>query len=773
MSANKRNPLRKRFARELRSDFGKYAVIFLLILMSISFVSGFLVADNSMIIAYNEGFEKYHVEDGHFRVRNELNNAQKKQIAAAGVSLYPLYYSEEELVHGGKMRIYPIREEVNLICLMKGELPQTNDEIAVDRMYADNNGLTVGDAIEAMERTWKISGLVALPDYSCLFENNSDMMFDSVMFGVGVITQNAFDSMEEVTYNYAWTYNTAPVSPAERSEEFLKELREIVTLEDYVPQYENQAITFTGEDMGSDKAMMEALLYIIMGIVAFVFTVTIKDTIRKESSVIGTLLASGYTRRELFFHYMTMPAAVTIAAALVGNILGYTVFKEVAADMYYGSYSLPTYVTVWNSEAFWKTTLIPCAIMVIVTGVALMRALRLSPLRFLRHDLSGRKNRRAFFLPHHLPILSRYRLRIVLQNLGSYALLFVGILFANMLMMFGMQLPKLLEYFEESITGNLIARYQYVLNVPLSLTDSSSSSLKQLGDILTYFNDVETENSTAEKFSAYVLETPETPGIRSDEVMLYGIDEHSRYIQLPMDQGQFYISSAYAEKYSIHTGDTITLLKQYSDEVYEFHVDGVADYMGAVVAFLPKQDLNRIFDLGDSTFVGYFSDTPITDIPKEYIGTVIDEEALTKTSRQLEVSMGDMMYMVDGFAVIMYLILIYLLSRMIIEKNANAISLTKILGYTDGEVSLIYIVSTTIVVILSMVLSVPILSAVMVPVFENMMREMISGWLPIHMDSSTNILTVVIGITSYAVVALLEYRKIRMVAMEEALKNVE
>ena len=29
--------------------------------------------------------------------------------------------------------------------------------------------------------------------------------------------------------------------------------------------------------------------------------------------------------------------------------------------MYYGSYSLPTYVTIWNADAFWMTTLVPIA----------------------------------------------------------------------------------------------------------------------------------------------------------------------------------------------------------------------------------------------------------------------------------------------------------------------------------------------------------------------------------------------------------------------------
>ena len=71
-----KNPLNKRLPREFRKDFGKYLVIFLLLVITIGFVSGFLVADGSMIKAYNEGVDKYNTENGHFRTSEKMNDAQ-------------------------------------------------------------------------------------------------------------------------------------------------------------------------------------------------------------------------------------------------------------------------------------------------------------------------------------------------------------------------------------------------------------------------------------------------------------------------------------------------------------------------------------------------------------------------------------------------------------------------------------------------------------------------------------------------------------------------
>ena len=75
-----RNPLNKRLPRELKHDFGKYLVIFLFMVMMISLVSGFLVADNSVKHSYDEGFEKYNLEDGHFTLDKEPDSSLIKDI---------------------------------------------------------------------------------------------------------------------------------------------------------------------------------------------------------------------------------------------------------------------------------------------------------------------------------------------------------------------------------------------------------------------------------------------------------------------------------------------------------------------------------------------------------------------------------------------------------------------------------------------------------------------------------------------------------------------
>ena len=787
-----KNPLNKRLPREFRKDFGKYLVIFLLLVITIGFVSGFLVADGSMIKAYNEGVDKYNTENGHFRTSEKMNDAQIQSIEENGIRIYDNFYLEQDLTNDSTMRIFESRDQVNLACLMEGEFPKAANEIAIDRMYADNNKISIGDTLKSGTQSWKVTGFIALPDYSCLFQNNNDSMFDSVKFGIGVVTSEAFESLDSplVKYCYAWKYNNEPTTEKEEkevSDDLMKAINKEVSLEEFVPRYLNQAITFTRDDMGSDRAMMIVFLYIVIAIMAFVFGITISNTIAKESNVIGTLLASGYTRNELIHHYMAMPILVTLIGALIGNILGYTIMKDICAGMYYGSYSLPTYVTVWNAEAFLLTTIIPILLMLLVNYTVLHRKLSLSPLKFLRRDLKRRQQKHTLSLSKRIPFFSRFRLRVIFQNISNYLLLFLGILFANLLLMFGLLFPAVLDHYQTVLQDNLLCNYQYILQIPINAMDEDHK-LESLVNMLYFQHEVETDNPDAEKFSAYSLKTTDKE-YKEEEILLYGLADNSRYLpidfqetvsdkdvskkEVASDATPAYISSAYADKYFLDIGDEITLKEAYEDDTYTFSIEGIYDYEGGLTVFLPQEQLNKLFDLGSDYFSGYLSDSEITDIDQKYIGSVIDLDSLSKISRQLNVSMGSMMYLLDGFSIVLFMILIYLLSKIIIEKNAQSISMTKILGYSDREISSLYLLSTTIMVVIFLLLSFPIETVLMKALFRGIMISSISGWIPLYIDPVLYVKMFLLGFGTYLLVALIEYRRIRKVPMDQALKNIE
>lgn len=753
-----RNPLIKRLPRELKTEIGKYIVIFLFLAGTIALVSGFLVANGSMCTAYDESFDKYNIEDGNFELKEEasetlLDNLQKEKKVVSN-----FYVEEDTKEVDSTLRIFMNRKEIDKICLMSGRLPKSDSEIAIDRLYAKNNKLHIGDKITVGGKKLKITGMVALSDYSALYQNTSDMMFDAVKFGAGIMTEGGFASFGDahLHYSYSWKYDKSPSDEKhakEKSEDFLKILVEegqkngnLVT--NYIPEYTNQAILFTGDDIKGDNSMMTIFLYIVIIIIAFIFAITTSNTISKEANVIGTLRASGYSKTELVKHYMTMPVLVIIAAAVIGNIFGYTYFKSVMAEMYYNSYCLPTYVTRWNADAFVKTTVVPVIIMTIIIFTVLIYKMQLSPLQFIRRDLSRKTKKKAFRLNTKIGIIKRFRLRVIFQNMPNYITIVIGVFLANIILLFGICLTPLLNHFQKEITSNMLCDYQYVLKSPQ-----------------------ETNTEGAEKFCLNTLKTPDGR-VKSEDAIVYGIEDNSKYVDLNFDSNKIYISNSYAEKYRVKKGDKITLKDPYADKKYTFTVGGIHYYPAGIAVFMSRSQFNKMFDNKADSFNGYFSNKEITDIDSKMIATTITVDDMTKTSRQLKASMGEMVNMLLVFGVAMFMLIIYLLSKIIIEKNSQSISMTKILGYSNGEINGIYILTTSIVVIISLLITIPLTNSIMGWVMELAMSDY-AGWLPYYVPFSAFINMAVLGIASYAVIAFMQVRKIKKIPLADALKNAE
>ena len=759
-----RNPLNKRFLRELKGELAKYIVIFVFMTAVIGLISGFLIADGSMYDTYNKSFEKYNIEDGNFELYSKADESVIDKLEKENVTIYENFYKEENVVRHNNikndedsqstLRFYVNREEVDKVDLMEGSLPEDINEIAIDRMYAVNNDIKVQDTLTVGSRILKVTGLVALSDYSSLFSDNSDTMFDSLKFGVGVVSQKCFDAYDDthIHYVYSWLYDNKPEDDKEAklmADDFVKTISANAILVNYIPQYINQAIHFTGDDIGSDRSMMIVLLYVLIVIMAFVFAVTTNNTIVKEANVIGTLRASGYTRGELLRHYILLPIIVTIFGALVGNILGYTVFKDIFVATYYGSYSLPTYHTLWNADAFLLTTVVPVIIMLVINIVIIGCRLKLSPLKFLRRDLSGKQKKKAMRLPA-FRFFNRFRLRIIIQNMPNYITLFIGILFANVLLLFGIMLGPMLTHYQNEITDKLIAKHQYVL--------------KALVDV---------DDNAAEKYCVKTLATIEGR-LKSEDVLVYGVKDNSIYADIntaSLKDNEVYITNGYADKFRIKKGDKITLKEKYDDNEYEFTVKDMYDYPSSFAIFMSDAAFKNVFDKSEDYYSGYFSDN-ILDINEKYVATQITLDDLTKVSRQLDRSMGETFNLVKIFAVVLFAVLMFLLTKLIVEKNTTSISMVKILGYSNREISRLYVTSTTIVVAFSVALSIGLSVIIMNYLFRVFMEEM-SGWISCYYAPHIFPVMFILNITVYAVISFFMMAKIKKIPMDEALKNVE
>ena len=643
--------------------------------------------------AWNKVLDEINEKYADAEEKYELNDPDFKETP---VHLYENFYRDEEEDHDndgtsdGTVRVFAKTDDINFACLMDGSFPEKEDEIAIDRMHADNVGIKVGDEITVGEEKYQVVGLIAYVNYSTLHEKSTDLMFDALKFNVAMVTDEGFAKLHKtIHYDYAWKYENEPSDEKDeknQSDDFMRALltQTVVNdneIEDYVPKYANPAIHFATDDMGSDEAMGGVLLDILIVIIAFIFAVTISNTITKESSAIGTLRASGYTKGELVRHYLSMPVIVTLISALVGNVLGYTVFKDVVVSMYYNSYSLPTYETIWNPDAFFKTTLIPVVLMFMVNLIVIIKMMQHTPLQFLRHDLKKTKRKKAMRLPH-FKFFKRFRL----------------------------------------------------------------CSLQKKSDVI------------------------------DEEVSVYGISDDSKYVEIKgmqsLQEDEVYISRSFSEKYELNVGDTVSLDEKYENKQYTFTVAGIYDQCVNIAVFMPIENYRMVFELDEEAFSGYFSNEELTDLSEDDIATVITERDITKMCDQLDHSMGSYMDYFQILCILLSAVLIYLLTKLIIEKNENAISMTKILGYENKEIASLYLLSTTIMVVIEDAVSV-VLGAFVMNLAWKAILFSYSGWFAFVIQPAGYVKMFAFVLIGYLFVMILDFMRIKKIPMDQALKNVE
>ena len=311
------SPLTKRLPRELKHNLGKYLGIFLLMALSCALVSGFLVAASSIQTIMGTFRDDYTVEDGRFTTNFEATDKAVAAVEELGADVYPLF-SFDLATHlagaaadGGDVdvtvRVYQVRDKVDIASYVEGAAPTQAGQIALDRVFAANAGLGVGDTVTLQGKDYTVCGILTLPDYCASIQNNSDFTINAMSFGVAEVAPAEFEALlsdsehYSPSYTYAFVLHDRNMALSERID-LESDMMDAITdndsmVNDFIDCDSNQGINYALDDTEGDSTMWEALFFIIVVIMAFVFVVLTGSTIEAESASIGTLMAMGYTRR--------------------------------------------------------------------------------------------------------------------------------------------------------------------------------------------------------------------------------------------------------------------------------------------------------------------------------------------------------------------------------------------------------------------------------------------------------------------------------------------
>lgn len=753
--------LYKRVFRDLKSHFLRNSALFILLTIMISVTSGFLIVSESTAARNNQLMTSGQVEDGQVYLAAPMSESIEHSISKNDITIEKMNRIDAKLPHNKILRLYGNRDNINLPIISNGRLAKKSNEVALSANYIENNHLRLGDEIrvpgdyfvDLKERTLKIVGVYVSPDYNSPFQKNSDFMFDNINFGIGLVSKdlaskfNPGKTVFQVSYrfkdaelrpvnNVKIGVKKTPISKANQQKkkkienDFLARVSSDGTLLGLLRAEDNKSINYMMDDMGGDRPMMMVLGALMVILIAFLFAVASSNKIVEDSEIIGTLLATGYRKIEILKQYMATPVIVTLAAALCGNILGYTLLVKPYSTVYYRSFNLPAFKALFNSQALLLTTVVPIIIMLFINYAYLLKSLKYSPLDFLRHSISKKKYRKIQPFKS-AGFKTRFRVRVLINSIGDYIIMAIGIFTISLLLFYAFSASPTFDKFSKASSAGLVSKYQYILKLPVSLDTSGSdsgatsvsvidshSNIDSGSSISSHSNtDLESNNASdsrikqqAEKFTISSASVYMRIRKSNEEISTMGISDNSIYfknLNLSKSDKNVVISDGLAKKAEKDVGDYIRIKNEITGKTREYKISAIYKYEPALTAFFPREQLNKIIGKDNGYFNGYLSNQKL-NIDEKFLVNTVDKETVSDAGKTLKNIVGPMLDVFTYASLTFFFVFIFILTKIIINKNRLSIAYLKIFGYTRREISLIYIMPTTVVFIITFILSWPL-----------------------------------------------------------------
>ena len=203
--------LAKRAFRNLKKNFPRYGALMALIILSLFMVVSTVVAAETALSASANVAEETHLEDGHFTTFVPLTEEEQDAITNKGVTLEALFNADYTMDDNSTLRIYKNRQNINLLHVLEGSIPTSDDEVALERRYAQEHDIQVGDSLTVAGKTLRVSAIAVTSDYEGPFRSLGDSAADSTAFGVGWVSDGAYEELlatdkaehsEEFAYAY-------------------------------------------------------------------------------------------------------------------------------------------------------------------------------------------------------------------------------------------------------------------------------------------------------------------------------------------------------------------------------------------------------------------------------------------------------------------------------------------------------------------------------------------------------------------------------------------
>lgn len=789
--------LKKKMFRDIKQNLSQFITIFLMVLIGVMVYVGIEAYMDGMTSAADNFYKNNNIQD-----LNVMGNLSDKDLDKIK-SLDNVKDAERKLVvnaidKDNKDKTYLLSfidsNNISKFHIMDGEKFDVNKKGAwVDNFYAEKNNLKVGDTIKIKYDTFsleeKILGLINVPDHIYDVKDESELVPNRENFGFVYLSVNEipesyikdlvmkemkitdekifdkyvkdFNYKEYIPYNYIMVdvnKKKNVTSVKEDIEDNVSNAKAIVKIEDTLSYQRYQ-----GEiDEGASYVGIFSGLFLFIAMLSVITTMT--RVVKKQKLQIGTMKALGIKNSKIVMHYVGYGFFVSLAAAIVGIILGKYFIGTFFLNMEMDYFEVPNGVPVVKPLSYLVAFLV---VMVVsfITYLTCRKELFKKPAEALRNEVPNVKvsslNLSTKGIFKKLNFSSKWNLRDILRNKFRTVTAVVGIVGCCMLIVCAFGMLNSMNHFIKLQFEDL-----YNFNYKLSLnTNIKDDELKVLTD---KYGDNTSETLTIETKIGKEREA-NTIFVTNAGNLVRFQNENGEFIKINKNDG-VYVTRKLADQKNLKVRDTI-----------KWHMYGVNKYYESKIVGLTKdpqvQNLTMTKEYLESLDIDYKPDSLYTNTDLKgvkdikNVSLVQDINELKNSLESMLSMMKSMIMLIIVFAIGLGAIIIYNMGILSYSEKQYQFATLKVLGFNDKKIRKIFVQQNNWITILSIIIGLPTGYYMTSWIFKSVIADNYD--FSAYINLSTYLIAIIGTILVSIIVSRMLSKKVNKIDMVSSLKANE
>lgn len=789
--------LKKKMFRDIKQNLSQFITIFLMVLIGVMVYVGIEAYMDGMISAADNFYKNNNIQD-----LNVMGNLSDKDLDKIK-SLDNVKDAEKKLVVNAidkddKDKTYLLSfidsNNISKFHIMDGEKFDVNKKGAwVDNFYAEKNNLKVGDTIKIKYDTFsleeKILGLINVPDHIYDVKDESEFVPNRENFGFVYLSVNEipesyikdlvmkemkitdekifdkyvtnFNYKEYIPYNYIMVdvnKKKNVTSVKEDIEDKVSNAKAIVKIEDTLSYQRYQ-----GEiDEGASYVGIFSGLFLFIAMLSVITTMT--RVIKKQKLQIGTMKALGIKNFKIVMHYVGYGFFVSLAAAIVGIILGKYFIGTFFLNMEMDYFEVPNGVPVVKPLSY-LVALLVVMVVSFITYLTCRKELFKKPAEALRNEVPNVKvsslNLSTKGIFKKLNFSSKWNYRDILRNKFRTVTAVVGIVGCCMLIVCAFGMLNSMNHFIKLQFEDL-----YNFNYKLSLKENiKDDELKVLTD---KYGDNTSETLTIETKIGKEREA-NTIFVTNAGNLVRFQNENGKFIKVNKNNG-VYVTRKLADQKNLKVGDTI-----------KWHIYGVNKYYESKIVGLTKdpqvQNLTTTKEYLESLDIDYKPDSLYTNTDLKSIkdiknvSLVQDINELKNSSESMLSMMKSMIMLIIVFAIGLGAIIIYNMGILSYSEKQYQFATLKVLGFSDKKIKKIFVQQNNWITVLSIIIGLPTGYYMTSWIFKSVIADNYD--FSAYINLSTYLIAIIGTILVSIIVSRMLSKKVNKIDMVSSLKANE